>query len=103
MTVRASRPGLPPNDAVRCEALALGEVGELALVGQEAHVAADAAAAAEPARHRPESGMKPKRSTTIGWVASCASTGMFEALNAHDIASQPSRPARAPVPESTSS
>jgi hypothetical protein len=40
---------------------------------------------------------------TIGWAASCASTGMFEALNAHDIPSQPSRPARPPVPESTSS
>ena len=60
----------------------------------------------QPPRNRPapaESGMKPKRSTTIGWAASCASTGMFEALNADDIPSQPSVPARAPVPESTSS
>ena len=60
----------------------------------------------QPPRKAPapaESRMNPKCSTTIGCVASWASTGMLEALNAHDIPSQPSRVARAPVPESTSS
>ena len=47
--------------------------------------------------------MNSKRSTTSGWFASCASTGMLDALNAYDIASQPSFVARAPVPDSTSS
>ena len=60
----------------------------------------------QPPRNFPapaESRSSSNRSTTIGWFASCASTGMFAALNAHAIASQPSLVARAPVPESTSS
>ena len=60
----------------------------------------------EPPRNFPgpaESRISSKRSTTIGWFASWASTGMFDALNAHAIASQPSFVARAPVPDSTSS
>ncbi len=60
----------------------------------------------QPPRNRPgppESRISSKRSITRGWFASCASTGMFEALNAHAIASHPSFVARAPVPDSTSS
>ena len=47
--------------------------------------------------------MSSKRSISTGWFASCDSTGMLEALNAIDMASQPSRSARAAVPERISS
>ena len=60
----------------------------------------------QPPRNFPapaESRISSKRSTTIGWCASWASTGMFAALNAHAIASHPSLVARAPVPDRTSS
>src|SRR5207244_13055416 len=41
--------GLAAEEPVRRQPLALGEIRQLALVGQEAQVAPDAAAAAEPA------------------------------------------------------
>src|SRR5204862_367107 len=45
---RPAKPSRPATEqAVRRELLPVGQVGELALVGEKAHVAADAAAAAE--------------------------------------------------------
>ena len=55
-----------------------------------------------PPRKRPapaESRISSNRSMRTGWFASCDSTGMFEALNAIDMASQPSRSGRAAVPD----
>ena len=98
ITVRPSAPGWPPKSPHGAKRWRSVMFGQPALLGEEPQVAPDAACRPGSVPGPAESRISSKRSMRTGWFASCDSTGMFEALNAIDIASQPSRSARAPVP-----